>query len=177
MIHLEIVSENLLMVKSDMMVVPLFHDIFPIKGSVGRIDWLMNNRISHYVLSQKILGNYLERGIICLPDKFIANKILLIGMGNSTTFDVKRVNNISSALIDILTKVNIFDFSLELLGKGVLSHEPESVLGEMIAGFVKRNPDTLITIRLAEEDKAVRKNLLKKARAVIPEYKKAVKLI
>ena len=83
MISLKIIPHRLLSIKSGVMVIPVFQDIIPSRGSLGRIDWLLCSRISRLILSEKFSGNYKEKGLICNSNKFITDKILLIGAGKS----------------------------------------------------------------------------------------------
>jgi|GEM_PF-1528728 hypothetical protein len=176
MINLEIVSDDLLKIECGIIVVPIFYDIVPSKGSAGRIDWLMNNKISSFILSNRLSGAYNERGLICNSDKFVTDKILLIGMGKSTTFDTKRMINISSSIIDILKKIDVYDFSIELLGKGILKLAPEIVFENMVSGFVKKDDEKEMSIHIVEEEKTVREKLGKKAEEIIPQYQSLIKI-
>jgi len=175
-ISLKIVSKNLLNIKSGIIVVPFFQDIIPSRGSLSRIDWLMSNRISHLILSEKLSGNYMGRGLFCNSDKFITDKILLIGMGKSSTFDIKRIFNISSSVIDILSKIKIYDFSIELIGKNIVSLEPYLIFEQMVKGFIKKTKERDIVIHIAEEDDLIYKMLAETAAQIIPNYKGSLTL-
>lgn len=176
MISLKIVPKNLLNIKSGIIVVPFFQDIIPSRGSISRIDWLMSNKISHLILSEKLSGNYMDRGLIFNSDKLITDKILLIGMGKSSTFDVKRILNISSSVINILSKIKVYDFSIELLGKEILCFEPYIIFEQMVRGFVKKTKEWDIVIHIAEEDDLIYKMLIETAVQIISDHKDCLTL-
>lgn len=111
-----ILSEKITRVRSEILVLGYFQDVRPITGYAGEVDWFTNGTLSGLVLQNKINGVLGETTLLA-TSKVLTPKILLIGLGQKKDYNYKILQQLSSHIIEMLSRLKIHEFTAELWGQ------------------------------------------------------------
>lgn len=89
----------------DVVVTGFFQDERPLKGSSGWIDWRLNGRLSHFLIQNRLTGDWKETTLIPSEGRVTPQKILLIGLGRVKEYSYLRLRDFSPYLLETLKKL------------------------------------------------------------------------
>jgi len=167
LIKIKILSQELLKTETDLAVVTFFKDVIPLKGHAGIIDWLLNGQISNLIKQKKISGSFREKTLLPSQNKISPDKILLLGMGKSTNLSSSKISHIYSNLIGVISKLNIYDFVMEIFIKNVSDLDYARIVEDIMDGMLKGFSWVLrdekdFAVKIIENDR-VKINMLNRA--------------
>jgi hypothetical protein len=123
-------------VDTEAIVLLFFNDEKPLKGAAGLIDWRMNGTISDLIFKDKINGREGE-SILIVPKKRIrGKKILMIGLGDSSTFSGNSLEKTAGNAISQLAKIGVKKFHLAIPPKQFTSLSTPDAARFVIKGMV-----------------------------------------
>ncbi|MBU2590680.1 MAG: M17 family peptidase N-terminal domain-containing protein [Nitrospinota bacterium] len=166
MITLQLLNAKLLDVETDLIVVPIFNDLIPLKGEAGYLDWRLNGEISRLIKANKISGIFEEVTLISREHKIACGTALLLGFGKMANLDSPKLATIYSYMAQTIKSMGKDRFALSL---SIPSSNAIDDCERLSAGLVEGLADSLIgdkssgdyTIAVAEEDAALLKSLKK----------------
>ena len=109
-------SEKITRIRSEILIVGFFQDVRPIRGYAGEIDWFTNGTISSLIQQNKINGTLGEATLLATP-KVATPKILLIGLGQKKNYTTKILQQLSTHVIEILSRLKVCEAIAELWGQ------------------------------------------------------------
>jgi hypothetical protein len=98
--------------KCDVLVTGIFQDERPLKGSSGWMDWRFNGRLSRFLITQKLTGEWKETTLILSQGRIVPRMLLLIGLGKARDYSFLRIRELSPYLLETLRKLNLSDVCL-----------------------------------------------------------------
>lgn len=98
----------------DILVTGFFQDERPLKGSSGWIDWRLNGMLSHFLIENKLTGDWKETTLIPSQGRVTPRLILLLGLGNVKEYSYLRLRELFSGLLETLKKLNASNICLSL---------------------------------------------------------------
>lgn len=128
-----------------------FADERPLQGTAGWIDWRLDGCLSRLINSGKINGNFKEFILIGSQDMLCSPRIILVGLGNSAQFSLKRFTQISGEIRNVVQRMKLFHLATSLPGLHLIELDPsraaEIFLVKMAKGSgVKRAKDFDLTL-------------------------------
>lgn len=174
MITLQLLNAKLLDVETDLIVVPVFSDLIPLKGEAGYLDWRLNGEISRLIKSNKVSGAFEEVTLLYRKHKTACGTALLLGFGKTANLDPLKLATIYSHMAQTIKSMGKDRFALSL---SIPSSNAIDDCERLSTGLVEGLADSLIgdknsgdyTIAVSEEDatllKSLKKGLTKAIRA------------
>jgi hypothetical protein len=98
----------------DVLVAGFFQDERPLKGSSGWIDWRLNGMLSHFLIENRLTGDWKETTLIPSQGRIAPKLILLLGLGEVKEYSYLRLRELCPYLIETLKKLNVFNICLSL---------------------------------------------------------------
>ncbi len=135
--------ERLDELESDLIVVPFFSDEQPLRGAGGLLDWRLCGSLSRKRMAGYLDGAAGERAWVIAPEQIKSAGVLLIGLGQSTAFDVPAARLACSQIAEALSNAKVAAAALVLPGRGTgrlssvdamqvwLEHAPSNTLEEV----------------------------------------------
>lgn len=116
MIPYRVLSERVTRIQTDVLVIGIFQNIRPLEGPAAQVDWYTCGILSSLILRKKIQGAFGERTLLATERKIPASKVLVIGLGESDSFERGRFEEACRATALMLNKMQTRDCVLELFG-------------------------------------------------------------
>jgi len=107
-------AENVDLHECDAVVIGLFQDVKPLRGSSGWIDWRLNGMLSRFLIEKKLIGDWKETTLIPSQGRMTPRIILLVGLGKVNEYSYLRLRELSPYLLETLRKLNVSDICFSL---------------------------------------------------------------
>jgi len=88
---LNVILQDLKKVDAEALVVGFFQDIRPLKGSAGKLDWLLCGALSNLLIKNKLKGALGDVALFTSQGKVPPQKIFLVGLGTRVEFSVSSL--------------------------------------------------------------------------------------
>jgi hypothetical protein len=140
-IVVELTSEPLERVESEIVVASFFSDERPLRGGAGRADWRLCGGLSRRILAGDLSGLRGEALLMGCGRALRAPRLLLLGLGERASFDGTRVGDEIHAAVQRCLRLGCTRIGLSPLGVApddVLRHAPALAAG---LGRLVREPD------------------------------------
>jgi hypothetical protein len=98
----------------DVLAIGFFQDERPLKGSSGWIDWRLNGMLSHFLIENRLTGDWRETTLIPSKGRVIPQMILLVGLGRVRDYSYLRLRELSPHLLETLKNLNTSNICLSL---------------------------------------------------------------
>ena len=98
----------------DVLAIGLFQDERPLKGSSGWIDWRLNGMLSHFLIENRLTGDWRETTLIPSKGRVIPQMILRVGLGRVRDYSYLRLRELSPHLLETLKNLNTSNICLSL---------------------------------------------------------------
>jgi len=112
-----------------------FSDEMPLKGLAGLLDWRLDGRLSEFVLSGMITGQWGEKVLIgslkALPDK----TVIVLGLGPMKEFDSKRIYDAGMIMSRTSMSLGKDTICMPLPGSGIKGVDTVVVAEKLLEGF------------------------------------------
>ena len=98
----------------DVLAIGFFQDERPLKGSSGWIDWRLNGMLSHFLIENRLTGDWRETTLIPSKGRVIPQMILRVGLGRVRDYSYLRLRELSPHLLETLKNLNTSNICLSL---------------------------------------------------------------
>ncbi|MBI5788713.1 MAG: hypothetical protein HZA78_07660 [Candidatus Schekmanbacteria bacterium] len=135
-------------VPCDGIILHLFAEKRPPRGTAGAVDWLLNGFLSRYLQEERIRGK--ENEIVLLPtrNRLDAQKILIFGLGRPNAFNVADFKAVWQKAGQTLLNLNLFQLVIAIPILSAKYPHPEgstlasAMIGGLLEGIKKSGGDT-----------------------------------
>jgi len=110
----KIYTESLDYLSTNLLVLPFFHGIKPLKGTIGFIDWRLNSFLSKLIIREKIEGRFFEKILIPPMERIPAERILLTSLGEFSSIDPIKIIDFSYRVMETVHKISFSNFSMAI---------------------------------------------------------------
>jgi hypothetical protein len=107
-------TEGVDLQECDVLAIGFFQDERPLKGSSGWIDWRLNGMLSHFLIENRLTGDWRETTLIPSKGRVIPQMILLVGLGRVRDYSYLRLRELSPHLLETLKNLNTSNICLSL---------------------------------------------------------------
>ena len=105
--------------QTELTVLPFFSDERPLRGAAGLIDWRLCGALSRKLMAGYLDGSFGEKALMSTPRKLKSEKVLLVGLGRSTTFDAGVAARACAVVAEALTEAKVSTAALALPGRSM----------------------------------------------------------
>ena len=151
---------------ADILLAYLYAGERPLKGETGRVDWWLEGRISHLIISGWIRGEFNEQLLSNPGGRIKADRVLLTGLGPPERFTAERYRALTNFLGSVIARLGLHSLVTPLPGfhqaQWSLPEIPPSLAAELLIESVARafipirdyprEPEMLITTEVEKRD-------------------------
>ncbi len=116
----------------DVLVVPLWTDVRPLRGVAGLLDWRLNGRLSQMLREEKLRGELGEK-MLFLNDRVPWKHILAVGLGATDEFNEHAFKTGLRSAFDSFRGLGIKSVALALPGRDMERITPERAMRMLVA--------------------------------------------
>lgn len=132
-----VLSEKVIRVQSELLILGFFQDVRPLGGYAGEIDWFTDGSISFLIRQKKIRGALGESALLATR-KVATPQILLIGLGSRKRYSHKVQRRVASQTLDILARLKVSQSVAELWGQEACAMDLMQSLESILSGWKER---------------------------------------
>lgn len=115
-------------VESEVLALPFFSDLRPLRGAAGLVDWRMCGFLSKLLIRGRIDGSPGELTLLPSRERLSVDKILLVGLGASVDFSLKRFDDAVQRILEAATRARMRSCVLELPGRSTGAIAPADAM-------------------------------------------------
>ena len=141
-------------VESEVLALPFFADLRPLRGAAGLVDWRLCGFLSKLLIRGRIDGRPGELTLLPGSGRLAVDKVLLVGLGTEASFDAHRFDRIVGEILAALTLARVRSAVLELPGRCTGAIAPAPAMEHFLR--VARGYDELDELILVEGQMAQR---------------------
>ena len=141
-------------VESEVLALPFFSDLRPLRGAAGLVDWRMCGFLSKLLIRGRIDGSPSELTLLPSSERLSVDKILLVGLGASNGFTPKRFDDAVRRILEAATRARMRSCVLELPGRNIGAIRPADAMERFLK--IVRDFDELDELILVEGQMAQR---------------------
>jgi hypothetical protein len=101
----------------DLVLVPVWTDVRPLRGAAGLLDWRMCGRLSGWMLAGKVTGADGEQTLFPSGNRLVWRLVLAVGAGARADFSEKRLRALVRRLVKTLRGLHVGRVALALPGR------------------------------------------------------------
>jgi len=105
--------------ETEIIVLPFFSDERPLSGAAGLLDWRLCGTISRKLMAGYLDGSFGEKALLTTPPNLKSERLLLVGLGESTAFDSDVARRACALIVDALTEAKVSHAALVLPGRSL----------------------------------------------------------
>jgi hypothetical protein len=105
--------------QTEIIVLPFFSDERPLRGAAGLIDWRLCGALSRKLMAGYLDGDFGEKALITAPSKLKSEGLLLLGLGESSTFQTGIAQRACALIAQTLTEAGVSTAALALPGRSL----------------------------------------------------------
>lgn len=147
--QLNISTENPDLPKHECLVLGLFADEKPPRGTTGFIDWRLNGMISREIKQGRISGAFEEKTVIPFPQRIGAEILLLLGLGNTADINYDKIYNTAYIMAETVYGMSRHSFAFEICGENRTGLVTANIVEAMITGvfdFISADIEKIINM-------------------------------
>ncbi|MCK7521185.1 MAG: hypothetical protein MZV64_27620 [Ignavibacteriales bacterium] len=131
--NIKVKQGNLTECSCDVLVVNLFEGVKEPSGATGAVNKALDNIISSYIIEKEgFKGKLNETYVIPTYGKIKADKVLLVGLGNKSDFNLDKIRQVAATVIKKAKGLKAEKVCSILHGAGIGGLNPEDCI-QMIA--------------------------------------------
>ncbi len=119
-----------------------FSDERPLKGITGLVDWRLDAKISHLIISGKIQGYWGEKVMLGSHDALPGKEIILIGLGPVDDFGRDRMRDAGRIMARTVLTLNQTTICMSLPGSGIAGLDTVIIAEHVLYGLACEAADT-----------------------------------
>jgi len=162
-LHLEVGAVPAERARVDLLVVPVFSDERPLRGSAGRADWRLCGLLSRLAAEGRLEGRAGEAVLVASFGGLAAPLVLALGMGSRLAFDAGGVEFLAHEAVSRALALRVATLALGLgetahSGAGLRERAEEMMAGaaDAMAARAAQPPAELRLLLLVREDELPR---------------------
>lgn len=105
--------------QAEVIVLPFFSDERPLSGAAGLIDWRLCGALSRKLMAGYLDGGFGEKALLAAPPKLKSEALLLIGLGDSSEFDIAVAEKSCALIAEALLEARVSTAALALPGRSM----------------------------------------------------------
>ncbi len=133
--QLTISTENPDLPKHECLVLGIFADEKPPRGTNGLIDWRLNGMISREIKEGRINGTFAEKTVIPFPGRIGAEILFLFGLGNISDINYDKIYNAAYLIAEAVYGMSRHSLAFVLCGEGRTGLVIANIVEAMITGI------------------------------------------
>ncbi len=141
-------------VESEVLALPFFSDLRPLRGAAGLVDWRMCGFLSKLLIRGQVDGSVGELTLLPSAERLTVDKILLVGLGESEAFEPKRFDAAVRQVLQTATRARMRSCVLELPGRSIGAIPPADAMERFLR--IVRDFEELDELLLVEGQMAQR---------------------
>jgi len=142
--------------QTEVIVLPFFSDERPLRGAAGLIDWRLCGALSRKLMAGYLRGTLGEKSLVANPGKLKSECLLLIGLGESASFDQEVAAKACTMIAEALREAKVSTAALALPGRSLDLMTPLDAMQVWLAASpVDGELEELSIIELAQEHRAL----------------------
>lgn len=142
--------------QTEVIVLPFFSDERPLRGAAGLIDWRLCGALSRKLMAGYVRGTLGEKALVANPGKLKSERLLLIGLGESASFDQGVAEKACTLIAEALREAKVSTAALALPGRSVgLMTALDAMQVWLAASPIDSELEELSIIELAQEHRAL----------------------
>ncbi|NNE19006.1 MAG: hypothetical protein HKN10_11070 [Myxococcales bacterium] len=142
--------------QTEVIVLPFFSDERPLRGTAGLIDWRLCGSLSRKLMAGYLQGTFGEKALVANPGKLKAERLLLIGLGESASFDQSVARKACALIAQALREAKVSTAALALPGRSLgLVTALEAMQVWLAASPLDSELEELSIIERAQEHRAL----------------------
>jgi len=134
-LEINVFSESIDRLTSDVLTLGFFSDERPPRGYCGFADWRLNGVISRLMAKGKIGGTFLEKVLIQAGRRIPCEKVLLIGLGDAANLTYEKLYAAGQNVSKTLKAIHCNDFVFDIPGIGRCDLDASKMSSFMMSGF------------------------------------------
>ncbi len=157
MLKLELTNARLHLAGAGLLVIPLFEDRIPLRGTAGWVDWLLCGRLSRALIQGGLKGARSEKVVLMGCAKLKAEMVMAYGLGRAEKILPSDLERMFIELVGITKDMGVGGFSAPVPVEDFQSWEYEELIRAMLKGifigysFLRGNSEEGFTARIIEE--------------------------
>jgi leucyl aminopeptidase len=105
--------------QTEVIVLPFFADERPLRGAAGLIDWRLCGSLSRKLMAGYLRGAFGEKALFANPGKLKSERLLLVGLGESASFDEGVARKACALIAEALREAKVSTAALALPGRSL----------------------------------------------------------
>jgi len=122
--------------ETDVVVLLFFSDERPLKGASGLVDWRLNGGISRLIETMRVTGDKGETTLIAPQGRIKGEKIMLVGLGDSSRIKKRDIENTAIMILEKLIKIGARKVSIAIPSKRFSSIDSGNTLSSLMKGLM-----------------------------------------
>lgn len=106
-------------VESEVLALPFFSDLRPLRGAAGLVDWRLCGFLSKLLIRGRMAGEPGELTLMPSRGRLSVDKVLLVGLGASDAFTPRRFDDAVTRILETATRARMRSCTLELPGRNI----------------------------------------------------------
>ncbi len=115
-------------VESEVLALPFFSDLRPLRGAAGLVDWRMGGFLSKLLIRGRIDGSPGELTLLPSRERLSVDKLLLVGLGRSDELTPERFDDAVRHILEAATKARMRSCVIELPGRATGAMPPADAM-------------------------------------------------
>jgi hypothetical protein len=120
----------------DVLVVPVWSDVRPLRGAAGLLDWRLCGRLSQMIRDGRVLGAPREK-LLLVTNRIPWRRVLAIGVGVSTAFDEDAFRSTIDCSLQALRGIGASSVAMALPGRDVDLIRPERAVRHFMSALAQ----------------------------------------
>ena len=161
-----VVRGSITEVESDALIVNLFEGVTTPGGATGAVDRALDGAIAELIASKEATGRLMETTLLHTYGKIAPKRVLVIGLGKSSEFDLVAVRKVAGAAARFLRRKGARRITSIAHGAGIGGLTPEDAARAVVEGAIlglyqgdiyktsDRDPGEIETLAIVERDHA-----------------------
>ncbi|MDP3276488.1 MAG: M17 family peptidase N-terminal domain-containing protein [Deltaproteobacteria bacterium] len=141
--------------RSELGVLTFFEDERPLRGYAGLCDWRLCGRLSGLLASRRVQGRVGEKTLLPAGARLPFERLLLVGLGQRSHFDVEAFDVASQALVESVLGLRVRNVALALPGRSASMIGPAESARRFMASLGGLH-DELDELAVVDEPEALR---------------------
>ncbi len=117
---------------ADVLVVPVWTDIRPLRGATGLLDWRLCGRLSKMIREGRVAGTAGEK-LLLANSRIPWKRVLVVGVGDSQAFSEVEFRNAVDSVLKTLHGISVSSLAIALPGRDIDSIPAEQAMRELIS--------------------------------------------
>lgn len=137
--------------KCEAILATFFSDDRPLSGALGLIDWRLCGFLSRAITRGMVTGALGETVLLPLRPRFGVDKLFLLGLGPSATFDDTKLADVTARMLEIVTRAKVRTTALVLPGRSTERIAPTAAMESFVIATQRHGTqDELILLEAPE---------------------------